>query len=241
MGIIKDQKQEINEIKVLLNNYETEQKQNNETLKDLQSRHQTEMANNKQLQFDIKCMKSQLERLSMFNNEFGSNSNQKQIITEEKKENNPKLKRNQTVTIHPDISSNDGNEVDLSLEFDRFYSNSLSSLIGDFIARSKLDNKEKYNEYHKKKERGHLMFDKNEVPKFLWNRNNRDAQQQELEDQLGFGYQELFYLYRENIRFSRNNMSIWKNPKISQMTIQTIQIIMIQKKEEKKEKKMHRG
>merc|ERR1711971_1520645 len=43
-----------------------------------------------------------------------------------------------------------------------------------------------------------MGFRKDEVPKFLANRHNRDAQQQELEERLGFGYEELYYLYREN-------------------------------------------
>ena len=102
--------------------------------------------------------------------------------------------------LHPDITQSGEGErnVNSLFEFDRFYSNSLSSLIGDFIAKAKLENKEKANEYHSHKERGHLMFRKDEVPKFLANRHNRDAQQQELEERLGFGYEELYYLYREN-------------------------------------------
>lgn len=54
-----------------------------------------------------------------------------------------------------------------------------------FMAKAKLENCENPDAYHKAKERGHVQFSK-------------DVQQQELEERLGFGYEELYYLYREN-------------------------------------------
>merc|ERR1719474_635145 len=142
----------------------------------------------------------------MFSNSFGADTSTPgtlglTVSTKQDSNSEVELLSGNPMELHPDISLKDGEgekNVNSLFEFDRFYSNSLSSLIGDFISKAKLDNLEKANEYHKSKERGHLMFRKDEVPKFLANRHNRDAQQQELEERLGFGYEELYYLYREN-------------------------------------------
>ena len=212
---INNQKQEITSMRDTLTKEREKLSKETEIYANLKAKYEKEQSVNKQLQFDLKSMKSQLQRLSMFNNQFGSGQGGNDTIDEingDKKNKDDdddddsfKMNRMATVAIHPDISirGSDDDEllrqnVDLSLEFDKFYTNSLSSLIGDFISKAKLDNKEKANEYHKSKERGHLMFRKDEVPKFLANKNNRDAQQQELEERLGFGYEELYYLFREN-------------------------------------------
>ena len=181
-GQLKQKSEKISQQKEQLQRTQTElEKERKSTQKileetdNLNGKYERELAKNKRLEFDVKNLKSQFQRMSMFKHD-------EQIETESSGSDDQK-----SMSIHPEVSS--GGDVNLSMQFDKFYSNSLSSLIGDFISRSKLDNKAKANEFHQNKERGHLQFVKDEMPKFLAGRKNRDAQQIELEDRLGFGYQ----------------------------------------------------
>jgi len=241
---ISHQKEEMEQMREAMQKEKDVLQRDKETYADLKVKFDTQCTANKRLEMDLQTMKRQLERERFMHNDVigdGNGNGNTNGSGGSGADDDDADDDDDDKPIHPQITAVTATvdkdsrrtvdvpkNVDLSLEFERYYSNSLSALIGDFISRAKLENKTKADEYHASKEGGHLQFaSKDELPKFLATRGIRDAQQQELEERLGFGYDELFYLYRENTEINLRCLRLAHEKDALHQALRDVQYVMV--------------